>query len=132
MEVSCFSDKSQRANKTPENKYSLRFHRKCKNAKISSEIMKVNVPACSNVSLQRDLHSILLHNTRIHAQSRPQRPRSFWSAPRIRTSGIIHMKFRLKIRCDWLLYFTGSVIETGSFRIAIKQNARVKNMKMSL
>ena len=63
------------------------------------------------------------------------------------------MKFRLKNRCDWLLYFTGSVIETagpvrligaigldddddvietGSFRIAIKQNARVKNMKMSL
>ena len=69
-------------------------------------------------------------------QSRPQRPRSFWSAPRMRTSGInsgiIHMKFRLKNRCDWLLYLTGSVIETGSFRIAINQNSRVKNMKMSL
>ena len=65
-------------------------------------------------------------------QSCPQRPRSFWSAPRMRTSGIIHIKFRLKTSCDWLLYFTGSVIETGSFRIAIKQVARVKSMKMSL
>ena len=37
----------------------------------------------------------------------------------------------VKNRCDWLLYFTGSVIVTGSFRKAIKQNARVKNMKMS-
>ena len=49
----------------------------------------------------------IMSKTRVRAHSRPQRPRSFWSAPRIETSGLSQF---LSIRRVFVLQFSANQI----------------------
>ena len=58
--------------------------------KPSVHLVHSNISGSLNsIAIRPTVRHVALRNCRAGAHSRPQRPRSFWSAPRIATSGLV-------------------------------------------